>query len=150
MQGIKTKQELIKELKDIIISDGIGLSIEIEDEFGRISIQSDDVYREDGGVDEQMVEKFIRKYIGIIEEGIESGGISEVEIGVHTDTKDTYENRSRLSNDLAEELYKYFTNKSSSLQDYLTYRGYSYSEPIYNEKGMIDNDLSSRVTLTIK
>ena len=100
----------------------------------------------------QLLSQFLPVYLGVLMRPEYEEFVGEIIIEGHTDTAGTYLNNLKLSQNRALSVAEYclqlpgLTNgQVAKLQELLTAKGRSYSDPIYREDGTVDMDASRRV-----
>ncbi|MDU0205827.1 OmpA/MotB family protein [Paenibacillus sp. MAH-36] len=153
-QAIGLKTEIIKELTDYFRQSN--MQIEIDQQTGAIRFPGSVLY--DSGsyvVSEQgkaFLKSFIPKYMGILLQDRFKDKVASIMIEGHTDNSGTYMYNMELSQNRAFSVLKYiyssefpnFPQRDSS-QNLVTCNGRSYSQPLFDSQGNIDQERSRRV-----
>ncbi|MCR5836009.1 MAG: OmpA family protein [Lachnospiraceae bacterium] len=152
--GVRT--DLIEALKNEF--EGSDLKVSVDPNTGAITLDSSilfDVNKYDlKPSGEVFLKDFLPRYLGVLLKPSFKRYVSEIIIEGHTDTKGTYMHNLELSQDRALSVARFCLDEESNvlsevqldeLRPILTANGRSYSDPIYDEAGMIDMDASRRV-----
>ena len=152
--GIRT--ELIEALKKEF--DGTDLSVKVDEKTGSIALDSSILY--DSGQfalkasGEELLQKFLPKYIGVLTDKQFNDYISEIIIEGHTDTQGDYLYNLELSQKRALSVATFCldenkkvlsTSKITKLRKIVTANGKSFSNPILDKDGKEDQNASRRV-----
>lgn len=152
--GIRT--ELIEALKEEF--DGTELSVNVDPKTGSIALDSSILF--DSGqyalktTGEDLLKKFLPKYIGVLTDKQFNDYISEIIIEGHTDTQGDYLYNLELSQKRALSVATFCldTNKEvlsegkiEKLRKIVTANGKSFSNPVLDENGNEDQNASRRV-----
>lgn len=152
--GIRT--ELIQALKEEF--DGTDLSVNVDSKTGSIALDSSILF--DSGQfalkssGEELLQKFLPKYIGVLTDKQFNDYVSEIIIEGHTDTQGDYLFNLELSQKRALSVATFCldTNKGvlseskiNKLRRIVTANGKSYSNPVLDENGKEDQNASRRV-----
>ena len=160
-QIIGVKKELIAALSDEFASSD--LSIAIDEQTGAITLDSSIMYdynsanlSEDG---QQTLSDFLPKYFAVVLSDDYIDYISEIIIEGHTDTKGSYEYNLDLSQARAESVAAYCLGDGQSLftdtqlaeiRSLVSVAGRSWSSPVYNADGTVNDDASRRVEIKFR
>ena len=103
----------------------------------------------------QLLSQFLPVYLGVLMRPEYEEFVGEIIIEGHTDTDGSYLTNLKLSQNRALSVAEYclelckqlpdLKNQENKLQDLLTAKGRSYSDPIKNADGTVDKDASRRV-----
>lgn len=152
--GIRT--ELIEALKKEF--DGTDLSVKVDEKTGSIALDSSILF--DSGQfalkasGEELLQKFLPKYIDVLTDKQFNDYISEIIIEGHTDTQGDYLYNLELSQKRALSVATFCldenkkvlsTAKITKLRKIVTANGKSFSNPILNKDGKEDQNASRRV-----
>ena len=152
--GIRT--ELIEALKKEF--DGTDLSVKVDEKTGSIALDSSILF--DSGQfalkapGEELLQKFLPKYIGVLTDKQFNDYISEIIIEGHTDTQGDYLYNLELSQKRALSVATFCldenkkvlsTAKITKLRKIVTANGKSFSNPILDKDGKEDQNASRRV-----
>ena len=152
--GIRT--ELIEALKKEF--DGTDLSVKVDEKTGSIALDSSILF--DSGQfalkasGEELLQKFLSKYIGVLTDKQFNDYISEIIIEGHTDTQGDYLYNLELSQKRALSVATFCldenkkvlsTAKITKLRKIVTANGKSFSNPILDKDGKEDQNASRRV-----
>ncbi|WP_175615434.1 OmpA family protein [Piscibacillus halophilus] len=150
--GLKT--EIIKELRETFEDSDIQMTI--DSQTGAISFSSGVLFEynsaEISDEGKENLQKFVPKYMEVLLSERYRPHISQIIIEGHTDTQGEYLYNLELSHNrsfavVQEVLSEDFPleDSNSHLRDILTSNGRSYSDPIKDADGKIDDDASRRV-----
>lgn len=95
------------------------------------------------------LDKFLKVYADVVTAEDFNGKISSVKIEGHTDISGDYDYNLKLSEKRAESVAEYCKKAYPELAPFIETEGKSYSEPIYNEDGTVNNKASKRVEFKI-
>lgn len=152
--GIRT--ELIEALKEEF--DGTDLSVKVDAKTGSIALDSSILF--DSGQfalktsGEELLQKFLPKYVGVLTDNQFNDYVSEIIIEGHTDTQGDYLYNLELSQKRALSVATFCldTNKEilsekkiQSLRKIVTANGKSFSNPVLDDNGTEDQNASRRV-----
>lgn len=152
MIGVRSK--IIQELSQALSAAKIGASVDAA--TGDIILEgkvffdsSRDTIRAEG---QDLLSRFVPVYLGVLLRPEYVDYVGEIIIEGHTDTAGSYLSNLRLSQNRALSVAEYclqlssLSNKQvSKLQELLTAKGRSFSDPIYKADGSVDMDASRRV-----
>jgi chemotaxis protein MotB len=150
--GIKT--EIIKQLTEYFHESN--LQIEIDQQTGAIRFPGSILY-ESGSYQisqkgKEFLKDFIPKYMGVLLQDKFKDKIANIMIEGHTDNHGTYMKNMELSQNRAFSVLKYMYSedfpdfpKRQFSQNFVTCNGRSFSQPILNDQGQIDEERSRRV-----
>ena len=152
MIGVRSK--IIQELSQALSDAKIGASVDAA--TGDIILEgkvffdsSRDTIRAEG---QDLLSRFVPVYLGVLLRPEYVDYVGEIIIEGHTDTAGSYLSNLRLSQNRALSVAEYclqlssLSNKQvSKLQELLTAKGRSFSDPIYKADGSVDMDASRRV-----
>ncbi len=101
---------------------------------------------------QELLNRFLPVYLSVLMRDEYKDYVGEIIIEGHTDTKGTYIANLELSQNRALSVAKYCLqldtltdDMKAELQEILTAKGRSYSDPIYNDDGTVNMDASRRV-----
>ncbi len=101
---------------------------------------------------QELLNRFLPVYLSVLMRDEYKDYVGEIIIEGHTDTKGTYIANLELSQNRALSVAKYClqmdtlsAGMKTELQEILTAKGRSYSDPIYNQDGTVNMDASRRV-----
>ena len=101
---------------------------------------------------QELLNRFLPVYLGVLMRDEYAGYVGEIIIEGHTDTAGSYMSNLKLSQNRALAVAEYCLQMDSlsddmktKLQQILTAKGRSYSDPIYNDDGSVNMDASRRV-----
>ncbi len=152
MIGVRSK--IIQELSKALSAANVGASVDAA--TGDIILEgkvffdsSRDTIREEG---KELLSRFVPVYLGVLMRPEYVDYVGEIIIEGHTDTAGSYLSNLRLSQNRALSVAEYCLQLSSlsskqvsQLQELLTAKGRSFSDPIYKADGSVDMDASRRV-----
>ena len=160
-QIIGVKKELIAALRDEFKNSA--LSIAIDEQTGAITLDSSIMYdfnsanlSSDG---QKTLSDFLPKYFDVVLSDDYIGYVSEIIIEGHTDTTGTYEYNLQLSQARAEsvaefclgEMQTMFSAKQlEQIRSLVSVAGRSWSNPILNADGSVNEDASRRVEIKFR
>ena len=100
-----------------------------------------------------VLDKITEAYMKVLEDEGLSGEIEEIEIAGHASPEGTYDYNLDLSQRRADAVRNYCNEsigeRDSKFELYSTAKGYSFSEPVFDENGDVDMEASRRVTIRI-
>lgn len=152
MIGVRSK--IIQELSQALSAANVGASVDAA--TGDIILEgkvffdsSRDTIRAEG---QELLSRFVPVYLGVLLRPEYVDYVGEIIIEGHTDTAGSYLTNLRLSQNRALSVAEYCLQLSSlsskqvsKLQELLTAKGRSFSDPIYKADGSVDMDASRRV-----
>ena len=152
MIGVRSK--IIQELSKALSAANVGASV--DPATGDIILEgkvffdsSRDTIRAEG---QDLLSRFVPVYLGVLLRPEYVDYVGEIIIEGHTDTAGSYLSNLRLSQNRALSVAEYClqlsslsTRQVSKLQELLTAKGRSFSDPIYKADGSVDMDASRRV-----
>ena len=152
MIGVRSK--IIQELSKALSAANVGASV--DPATGDIILEgkvffdsSRDTIREEG---KDLLSRFVPVYLGVLMRDEYVDYVGEIIIEGHTDTAGSYLSNLRLSQNRALSVAEYClqlpslsSKQVSQLQELLTAKGRSFSDPIYKADGTVDMDASRRV-----
>ena len=152
MIGVRSK--IIQELSKALSAANVGASV--DPATGDIILEgkvffdsSRDTIREEG---KDLLARFVPVYLGVLMRDEYVDYVGEIIIEGHTDTAGSYLSNLRLSQNRALSVAEYClqlpslsSKQVSQLQELLTAKGRSFSDPIYKADGTVDMDASRRV-----
>ena len=152
MIGVRSK--IIQELSKALSAANVGASV--DPATGDIILEgkvffdsSRDTIRAEG---QELLSRFVPVYLGVLLRPEYVDYVGEIIIEGHTDTAGSYLSNLRLSQNRALSVAEYClqlsslsTRQVSKLQELLTAKGRSFSDPIYKADGSVDMDASRRV-----
>ena len=152
MIGVRSK--IIQELSKALSAANVGASV--DPATGDIILEgkvffdsSRDTIREEG---KDLLSRFVPVYLGVLMRDEYVDYVGEIIIEGHTDTAGSYLSNLRLSQNRALSVAEYClqlpslsSKQVSQLQELLTAKGRSFSDPIYTADGTVDMDASRRV-----
>ena len=152
MIGVRSK--IIQELSQALSAANLGASV--DPATGDIILEgkvffdsSRDTIRAEG---QDLLSRFVPVYLGVLLRPEYVDYVGEIIIEGHTDTAGSYLSNLRLSQNRALSVAEYClqlsslsTRQVSKLQELLTAKGRSFSDPIYKADGSVDMDASRRV-----
>lgn len=101
---------------------------------------------------EMLLRQFLPVYLSVLLQPQYADYVGEIIIEGHTDTAGTYISNLKLSQDRALNVATFCLEmpslnraQTAKLQELLTAKGRSYSDPVYNEDGTVNMDASRRV-----
>ena len=160
-QIIGVKKELIAALSDEFASSD--LSIAIDEQTGAITLDSSIMYdynssnlSEDG---QGTLTEFLPKYFAVVLSDDYIDYISEIIIEGHTDTQGSYQYNLELSQARAESVAAYCLGDMQSMfseeqlnqiRSLVSVAGRSWSHPVYNADGTVNEDASRRVEIKFR
>ena len=160
-QIIGVKKELIAALSDEFANSK--LSIAIDEQTGAITLDSSIIFDYDSAdlsdLGQTTLTDFLPSYFDVVLSPDYIDYISEIIIEGHTDTKGGYEYNLELSQARAEAVAAYCLGEKSSLfsaeqleqiRSLLSVTGRSWSSPIYNADGTVNDEASRRVEIKFR
>ena len=152
MIGVRSK--IIQELSQALSAANVGASVDAA--TGDIILEgkvffdsSKDTIRTEG---QELLSRFVPVYLGVLMRPEYVDYVGEIVIEGHTDTAGSYLTNLRLSQNRALSVAEYClqlpslsSRQVSQLQELLTAKGRSFSDPIYKADGSVDMDASRRV-----
>ena len=152
MIGVRSK--IIQELSQALSAANVGASVDAA--TGDIILEgkvffdsSKDTIRTEG---QELLSRFVPVYLGVLMRPEYVDYVGEIVIEGHTDTAGSYLTNLRLSQNRALSVAEYClqlpslsSRQVSRLQELLTAKGRSFSDPIYKADGSVDMDASRRV-----
>ena len=160
-QIIGVKRDLIAALRDKFADSS--LSIAIDEQTGAITLDSSILYDFNSAAlasaGQDTLKDFLPKYFDVVLSDEFIGYISEIIIEGHTDTSGTYEYNLALSQDRAESVAAYCfgdgqslfsAEKLAQIRSLLSVAGRSWSSPVYNADGTVNEDASRRVEIKFR
>lgn len=160
-QIIGVKKDLIADLSDEFSNSQ--LSIAIDEQTGAITLDSSIIFDYDSddlsGAGKNTLADFLPKYFAVVLSEDYIDYISEIIIEGHTDTVGSYEYNLELSQARAEAVAAYCLGESQDMftteqleqiRSLMSVTGRSWSNPIYNADGTVDEDASRRVEIKFR
>ncbi|MBR0409201.1 MAG: OmpA family protein [Clostridia bacterium] len=152
MVGVRSK--IIQELSRALTAANLGASV--DKTTGDIVLESTVFFDSNSSniKDEgrELLARFLPVYLGVLTRPEYADYVGEIVIEGHTDTAGSYLTNLRLSQNRALSVAEYCLQLPSlsrlqitQLQNLLTAKGRSYSDPIYKADGTVDMDASRRV-----
>lgn len=152
MVGVRSK--IIQELSRALTQANLGASV--DKTTGDIVLESTVFFDSNSSTikDEgkSLLSRFLPVYLGVLTRAEYADYVGEIVIEGHTDTAGSYLTNLRLSQNRALSVAEYCLQLPSlsriqvtQLQNLLTAKGRSYSDPIYNADGTVNMDASRRV-----
>jgi chemotaxis protein MotB len=150
---IGIRKTMITDLSATLARSGIDAKV---DESGNIVLNSSVFFESNKSTilpeGQALLNRFIPVYLGVLLQDKYADYLGEIIIEGHTDSTGTYEKNLKLSQDRALQVALYCLEMPSltpqqkaKLQQIMTARGRSYSDPVYDAYGMEDKDASRRV-----
>ena len=158
---IGVKKKIIADLSDAFANSN--LSITVDKQTGAIIMDSsilfdyDSAYLSAEGMN--ALEDFLPAYFDVVLSDEYSGYVSEIIIEGHTDTAGIYDYNLTLSQERAAAVANYClgeyqdmfsSSRASRIRDILSVSGRSWSDPIYDANGYVDDDASRRVEIKFR
>ncbi|MCL6547678.1 MAG: OmpA family protein [Alicyclobacillus sp.] len=148
------KGEIIQELSDAFQKSH--MTLEIDKFTGAIRIPGSILFDENSAnispQGKRYLRTFIPKYFGVLLQPKFRGAISAIIIEGHTDQQGTYMYNMQLSQARAFSVLQYIYSRQfpafptrSLSEQYVTCEGWSFSHPIYDSDGKVDQNQSRRV-----
>ena len=160
-QIIGVKRELIAALSDEFSNSS--LSIAIDQQTGAITLDSSVIFDYDSAdltdVGRDTLSAFLPKYFDVVLSDQYIDYVSEIIIEGHTDNHGSYEYNLQLSEDRAEAVAAYCLGEDATLfsptvenqvRSLVSVAGRSWSNPIYNADGTVNEDASRRVEIKFR
>ena len=160
-QIIGVKRDLIEALRDAFANSN--LSIAVDEKTGAITLESSIIFAyDDAALSEtgrDTLAEFLPEYFSIVLSDDYIDYISEIIIEGHTDTVGTYEYNLELSQARAGAVAAYFLDDNQTLFDsrrleqvrsLVSVTGRSWSDPIYNADGTVNDEASRRVEIKFR
>lgn len=160
-QIIGVKRELIAALSDEFANSQ--LSISIDEQTGAITLASSILFDYDSAdlaaSGQSTLADFLPKYFDVVLSDKYIGYISEIIIEGHTDTDGSYEYNLELSQARAEAVAAYCLGEAQSMftadqldeiRSLVSVTGRSWSSPVYNADGTVNNEASRRVEIKFR
>lgn len=157
--GVRT--ELVKALKEEF--DDSDLEVEVDAQTGAITFNSNILFEynkdalKEGGT--EFLDEFLPRYASVLLSDKYKDYISEIIIQGHTDQNGTYLYNLDLSQKRAYSVAEYCLGDDSkvldekaleSMRSVVSVGGSSYSDPVYDDDGKIDEDASRRVEILFR
>lgn len=151
---VGVRSQIIKDLSAALSS--ASLRATVDSTTGDIRLESQ-VFFDTNSFDikasgQELLNRFLPVYLSVLMRDEYKDYVGEIIIEGHTDTKGTYINNLELSQNRALAVAKYCLQMSAlsadmklELQEILTAKGRSYSDPIYSADGSVNLDASRRV-----
>ncbi len=158
---IGVKKQIISDLSDAFANSD--LSISVDEQTGAIIMDSsvlfdyDSAYLSAEGM--QALREFLPAYFDVVLSDEYSSYVSEIIIEGHTDTAGIYDYNLTLSQERAAAVATYClgeyqemfsSSKAEKIRDILSVSGRSWSDPIYDSNGYVDDDASRRVEVKFR
>lgn len=158
---IGVKKKIIADLSDAFANSN--LSITVDEQTGAIIMDSsilfdyDSAYLSAKGMN--ALEDFLPAYFDVVLSDEYSSYISEIIIEGHTDTAGIYDYNLTLSQERAAAVANYClgeyqtmfsSSRAGKIRDILSVSGRSWSDPIYDSNGYVDDDASRRVEIKFR
>lgn len=153
---IGIRKELIEALKEEF--EGTDMSINVDEKTGSIALDSSILFDSGQSVlkksGEELLKKFVPKYIGVLSGDEFKEYVSEIIIEGHTDTQGDYLYNLELSQKRALSVSSFCLNaqnkvlsekKIKNVREMITANGKSFSNPVLDEDGKEDQNASRRV-----
>jgi len=156
--GVRSRiiDKLSQELKDN------NINAQVDPDSGSILLESDLMFEfashgmSDKG--KEYIDSFLPVYLDVLLAEENQDFVSEIIIEGHTDNKGSYLSNLQLSQERAYAVAEYALGESDSLtgsqkvqlREMLTANGRSFSDPILDENGMVDDDASRRVVIKFR
>ena len=159
MSGIiTTREDVLTKLKDVF--DDEGISVEINEDTGEISMDSNILFRTDSyelsDEGKEYIDDFMGAYASVILDDSLKNIISEVHFEGHTDSSGSYDYNLELSQERSDAVLEYCVGNNvtgmdegqkTRLKEIATSKGYSYSDLVYDSSGEEDKEASRRVSI---
>ncbi len=147
------RKTMITDLSAALARSGIDAKV---DESGSVVLNSSVLFETGKSAilpeGQALLNRFIPVYLDVLLQDKYADYLGEIIIEGHTDSAGTYEKNLKLSQDRALQVALYCLEMPSltpqqkaKLQQIMTARGRSYSDPVYDAYGMEDKDASRRV-----
>ena len=158
---IGVKKKIIADLSDAFANSN--LSITVDEQTGAIIMDSsilfdyDSAYLSAKGMN--ALEDFLPAYFDVVLSDEYSSYVSEIIIEGHTDTAGIYDYNLTLSQERAAAVANYClgeyqsmfsSSRASRIRDILSVSGRSWSDPVYDSNGYVDDDASRRVEIKFR
>ena len=158
---IGVKKKIIADLSDAFANSN--LSITVDEQTGAIIMDSsilfdyDSAYLSAKGMN--ALEDLLPAYFDVVLSDEYSGYVSEIIIEGHTDTTGIYDYNLTLSQERAAAVANYClgeyqsmfsSSRASKIRDILSVSGRSWSDPVYDSNGYVDDDASRRVEIKFR
>ena len=158
---IGVKKKIIADLSDAFANSN--LSITVDEQTGAIIMDSsilfdyDSAYLSAKGMN--ALEDFLPAYFDVVLSDEYSSYVSEIIIEGHTDTAGIYDYNLTLSQERAAAVANYClgeyqdmfsSSRASKIRDILSVSGRSWSDPVYDSNGYVDDDASRRVEIKFR
>lgn len=156
--GVRTR--IIENLSAALKQNNISATVDPAN--GSIMLESDVLFEygsaELSATGKAYVDQFLPVYLSVLLSEENSAYVSEIIIEGHTDPKDTYIKNLKLSQNRAYAVAEYVlenswavsSSKKAQLKSLLTANGRSYSDPILDENGRVDEAASRRVVFKFR
>lgn len=158
---IGVKRELVSALSEEFA--GSELNITIDEQTGALTMDSSVLFALDSSTlvseGQSALSEFLPKYFSVVLSEEYLPYISEIIIEGHTDTAGTYMYNLGLSQSRAQAVAEFCLDEEASLfepetietiRSILTVSGKSWSDPVYNDDGTVNADLSRRVEVKFR
>lgn len=158
---IGVKKKIIADLSDAFANSN--LSITVDEQTGAIIMDSsilfdyDSAYLSAKGMN--ALADFLPAYFDVVLSDEYSSYVSEIIIEGHTDTAGIYDYNLTLSQERAAAVANYClgeyqdmfsSSRASRIRDILAVSGRSWSDPVYDSNGYVDDDASRRVEIKFR
>ena len=158
---IGVKRDLVEALSQEFA--GSDLNISVDENTGAITLDSNVLFALNSSTlasaGQDALAEFLPMYFSVVLGDEYIGYISEIIIEGHTDTEGSYLYNLGLSQEraqavanycLAEDSGMFSAEKLAQVRSLVTVSGKSWSEPVYNEDGTVNADLSRRVEIKFR
>lgn len=155
---VETRNDVMAKLKSAFKKADI--DVNINETTGEIVMDTNVLFGYDSSELSEEGKKYINRFMGVYSSVILDDSlkdtISEVRFEGHTDSNGTYDYNLKLSQKRAEAVEAYCLNSDTTkmsenqkkrLNQIGTAKGYSFSDPVYNENGEEDEEASRRVAI---
>lgn len=155
---VETRNDVMAKLKSAFKKADI--DVNINETTGEIVMDTNVLFGYDSSELSEEGKKYINRFMGVYSSVILDDSlkdtISEVRFEGHTDSNGTYDYNLELSQKRAEAVEAYCLNSDTTkmsenqkkrLNQIGTAKGYSFSDPVYNENGEEDEEASRRVAI---
>ena len=153
---VGVRSRIIQHLSEALKTNNI--TAEVDPDSGAILLESDVLFdygsSELSSAGKSFISSFLPVYLDVLFAEENQEYVSEIIIEGHTDSVGSYLSNMKLSQERAYGVAEYAMDvsgrRSAQFRELLTVNGRSYSDPIVDENGRVDNDASRRVVIKFR